>query len=177
MKWPIIVLLVLLGLTVRGRFSSIISCGVPLLGPLSVPVPMVTVASVWPPAQGDMNPNVESAVTWRQQAKGTIRFSSLSFNCTLMIQWVFVPRGVIYESCIQKKEKKQNKTINPQMHDIFLKAMTVQGRYTLWDKYILNSLPMCDTKVNKTANKHFRNSVIRKIFLNSLFLNWQCFPF
>lgn len=131
-KSPIIVLLVLLQLTVWGGFSSIISCGVPLLRPLSVSVPMVTVASVWPPAQGDMNPNVEGAVTSRQQEKGTIRFSILSFNCTLMIQWVFVPQGVIYQSCIQKKEKllEKNKTKenkNPKCRRHFLESYDSAG--------------------------------------------------
>lgn len=84
-KCPNIVLLLVLDLTVWGGFSSIFSCGVPLLGPLPVSVSVVTVTSVWPPAQRDMNPNVERAVTWRHQAKGSIRFFCFSFNFSLIM--------------------------------------------------------------------------------------------
>ena len=66
--------------TVWRGFSSIISCRVPFLGPLPVSVSMVTVTSVWPPAQGDVNPNVESAVTWRQHAAHSIRFLCLNLK-------------------------------------------------------------------------------------------------
>lgn len=105
-KRPMVALLVLLGLTVGGGFSTIVSCGVPLLGPLSVSVPMVTVASVWPPAQGDMNPNVEGAVAWRQQAEDTITFSSLS-NESLRFNELLCPRGSFNRAVFKRKRKNK----------------------------------------------------------------------
>lgn len=66
--------------TVRGGFVSIVIRGVPLLGPLPVSVSVVTVASVRPPAQGHMNPDVESAVTWRQHEGDTVLQSVLQPN-------------------------------------------------------------------------------------------------
>lgn len=65
------------GRTVQRGLPPVLSCGVPLLGPLPVSVAMVAVAPVRPPAQGNVDPDVQSAVACGATRNTLMRNKSL----------------------------------------------------------------------------------------------------
>lgn len=62
--------------TVQRGLSPVLRRGVPLFGPLPVSVAMVAVTSVRPSAQGDVDPDVQSAVACEttRNTRNTVSF-------------------------------------------------------------------------------------------------------
>lgn len=56
-------------LTVCGRLSSVLHSRVPLPAPLPVSMSMMPMPPMALPSQGDMYPDVECPVTWRQPSQ------------------------------------------------------------------------------------------------------------